>query len=115
MINDNDQSAWSILGDISVDEGNTASYTIALSGTLQAGQNASIILSLSDVSTNSADYAAFATAVANAIGARTDLVFDSGIRLVDLHSGDGSPMQDLVINLDATDDMLSEGVESLHR
>ncbi len=111
MINDNDQSAWSITGDTSMDEGNTASYTIALSGTLQAGQNASIILSLSDVSTNSADYAAFATAVANAIGARTDLVFDSGTGLL-TYSGDGNPMQDLLVNLDATDDMLSEGVES---
>ena len=38
-----------------VDEGNPASYTIALSGTLQSGETASINLSLSDVSTDSDD------------------------------------------------------------
>ena len=61
-----------------VDEGNTAQYTVALSGTLQAGEMATINLSLNDVSTDSADYAAFAAAVTNAIGSRTDLIFDAG-------------------------------------
>ena len=88
MINRSGRSA----GTTSVDEGDTASYTVALSGTLQAGETATINLTLSDVSTDSADYAAFEAAVIAAIGSRTDLTF-VGWR-VDLHrrrQPDGRP------------------------
>ena len=111
VVNDEEESEWSITGDNSVDEGNSASYTIALSGTLQAGERATINLEINDVSTNSTDYAAFATAINNEIGSRTDLIFDAATGLLTFIS-DGNPMADLVIDLDALDDPFAEGIES---
>ena len=45
-ITDNDTATWSITGETSVTESavnNTASYTVSLGGTLQAGEDASIV------------------------------------------------------------------------
>ena len=54
---DNDTATWSITGETSVTEdpavNNTASYTVNLGGTLQSGENASIVLSLTNNTTNS--------------------------------------------------------------
>ena len=50
---------------------------------------ATINLTLSDVSTDSADYAAFEAAVNAAIGTRTDLTFVGGVLT---YTGDGNPM-----------------------
>ena len=72
-----------LAGTASLTEGGTASYTIGLSGTLQTGETATINLALNDLSTDSADYAAFEAAVNAAIGARTDLTFAGGSS--DLH------------------------------
>ena len=72
-ITDDDIAAWSITGDTTVNEGATAQYTIALAGTLQAGETATIELGLTDVDTNSSDYANFVAAVNAAIAGRTDL------------------------------------------
>ena len=107
-INDNDQSIWTITGDAVVDEGNAARYTVALSGVLQQGETALVALTLTDVDTGSTDYANFVSAVNAAIGTRTDLSFD-GTTLT--FTSDGSPMEDLVIDLVAVDDVLVEGVE----
>ena len=107
-ITDNDTATFSITGDATVGEGGTAQYAIALSGLLQAGETAAIDLDLSDVDTTSADYAAFITAVNTAVAGRTDLAFD-GTTLT--YTGDGNPMADLVIELDAIDDLLIEGDE----
>ena len=52
MVTDNDQSNWSITGTTSLTEGGTASYTIALSGALQLGEEAAINLTLTDLSTD---------------------------------------------------------------
>ena len=109
MINDNDQSTGRSPARRRSTKATRPVYTIALSGTLQAGEIATINLSLSDVSTDSADYAAFEAAVNAAIGTRTDLTFVGGVLT---YTGDGNPMADLVINLDAIDDALSEGPES---
>ena len=111
VVNDNDQPVWSVSGDASVDEGNTANYTVALTGTLQSSETATINLTLSGVSTDSGDYADFAAAVTSAIGSRTDLMFDSGSGLL-TYTGDGSPMEDLVISLSVNDDALTEGPET---
>ncbi len=107
-ITDNDTTTWSITGDATIDEGATAQYTIALAGTLQANETATVDLALTDIGTNSTDYAAFIAAVNTAISSRPDLIFD-GTTLT--YTGDGNPMADLVINLAAIDDTLTEGVE----
>ena len=107
-ITDNDQATWSITGDTSVAEGATAQYTVALNGTLQAGETATVDLSLADVDTTSADYANFASAVNAAIAGRPELAFD-GTTLT--YTGDGNPMADVIIDLGATDDPLIEGDE----
>ena len=53
---DNDTATWSITGETSVTEdpavNPTASYTVSLGGTLQSGENASIVLSLTNNSTD---------------------------------------------------------------
>ena len=73
---DNDTTTWSITGETSVTEdpavNNTASYTVNLGGTLQSGENASIVLSLTNNTTNRtgldlATEAQFDTAVQTAV------------------------------------------------
>ena len=67
-------------------------------------------LAIANISTTSADYASFVTAVTAAIGSRTDLSFDAGTGTL-TYTGNGSPMADLVINLAAINDTLVEGNE----
>ena len=43
-ITDTDTATWSIIGDTGVTEGGTASYTVQLAGTLQAGETATVHL-----------------------------------------------------------------------
>ena len=109
-INDASAATWSLSGSPSVAEGNAASYTVHLAGTLQAGQTATINLALANNSTTSADDADFVTAVTTAIAGRADLSFNSGTGTL-TYTGTGSPMQDLVINLAAINDGLVEGPE----
>ena len=63
-------------GDATVAEGAAASYTLSLAGVLQAGGTTSVKLTLADVSTTSADYAAFLDAVDTAITGRSELAFN---------------------------------------
>src|SRR5262245_63092469 len=110
IIADANTATWSLSGDTGVTEGNAASYTVHLDGTLQAGETATINLAIVNVSTTSADYANFATAVQTAITGRTDLSFNAGTGTL-TYTGTGSPMTDLVINLRAVDDQVVEGSE----
>ena len=55
-IQDNDSVQWSIVGDVSVDEGGTAGYTVSLTGILQVGEDSIVELNLVDLETNPADY-----------------------------------------------------------
>ena len=103
-------ATWSLSGDTGVTEGNAASYTVHLAGTLQAGETATIHLAIADITTTSADYANLAAAVNAAIGARTDLSFDAGTGTL-TYTGTGSPMPNLVISLAAVNDGLVEGNE----
>ena len=98
-------ATWSMTGDTSVNEGASATYTVSLAGTLLVGETAEIDISISNIDTDSSDYASFATAVSAAIGARTDLSFD-GTTLT--YVGDGNPMTDLVISLGTVDDAAVE-------
>ena len=109
-ITDNDTATWSISGSASVTEGNPASYTVHLAGTLQAGETATIDLAVTNLTTTSADYANFVTAVNTAISGRADLSFNAGTGTL-TYTGDGNPMTDLVINLGAANDPLVEGPE----
>ena len=104
-------ATWSLSGSPSVAEGNAASYTVHLAGTLQPGQTATIDLAVADISTTSADYANFAAAVTAAITGRADLAFDPNTGTL-TYTGTGSAMTDLVINLGAVDDTLVEGSEA---
>lgn len=106
-----DQVTWSISGDSTVDEGGTASYTISLAGVLANGETTSVQLSLSNISTDNADYSSFITAVQNAVSSRADLTFNSISGLL-TYTGDGTAMTDLAININATDDTFVEGPES---
>ena len=109
-ITDNDPATWSISGSASVTEGSPASYTVHLAGTLQAGETATIDLAVTNLTTTSADYANFVTAVNTAISGRADLSFNAGTGTL-TYTGDGNPMTDLVINLGAANDPLVEGTE----
>src|SRR5262245_57522236 len=110
IIADANTATWSLSGDTGVTEGNAASYTVHLDGTLQAGETATINLAIANVSTTSADYANFATAVQTAITGRTDLSFNAGTGTL-TYTSTGSPMPDLVISLGAINDGLVEGPE----
>src|SRR5262245_16070450 len=110
LIADANTATWSLSGDTGVTEGNAASYTVHLDGTLQAGETATINLAIANVSTTSADYANFATAVQTAITGRTDLSFNAGTGTL-TYTGTGSPMPNLVISLGAINDGLVEGPE----
>ena len=109
---DNDIAEWTITGDTSVAEGFDAKYVVNLAGTLQAGETASIELSIGDINTTSADYANFVTAVNDAITNYTGpgaLAFDGMTLTV---TSDGNPMGDLCIELTAVDDVFVEGSEN---
>ena len=60
---------WSLTGTTNVAESNNADYTIALIGTelLLSGESVSVVVSLTDIDTDSADYADFDTAMQTAV------------------------------------------------
>src|SRR4029078_12836648 len=103
-----DASEWSITGSDTVAEGDSASYTVSLSGNMQGGETATIDLGITNIDTTSADYASFVDAVNAAILGRPELGFD-GTTLT--FTSDGSAMTDVVISLAATDDGFVEANE----
>ena len=48
---------WSVTGPASSDEGTAPRYTVALSGAFGAGEDAAVAIDLTDIDTNSSDYA----------------------------------------------------------
>ena len=122
-ITDNDTSTWSIGGATSVTEGGTTGYTVQLGGTLQSGENASIVLSLTNVTTNpngsdlatEAQFDAAAQTAVAAYNAGPDpgtLSYDPAANKLTFTSDGTGSMGNLVINLTAVDDTLMEGDES---
>ena len=92
-----------------------------LSGTLQAGETATINLALTDGTTTSADHADFTTAVNNAVAAYNansansgTLAYSGGVLTFTSNGLGTTPgvMSDLVINLVAVTDGLVEGPEN---
>ncbi len=105
-----DTATWFISGSVSVNEGQTAHYTIHLDGTMQAGETANIHLELTDMTTTSADYTNFINAVNAAVAADSHLSFDAGTGTLTFTST-GAPMSDLNINLGAVMDGVTESPE----
>ena len=103
---------WSITGPTDSDEGSTPQYTVALSGTYQAGEVVTVDLGLTDIDTNSSDYADVVAAITAAAAANPDVTFDSvNGTLTYTSPSDGASMTDLVVDLPLTDDGLIEGPE----
>jgi len=107
---DNDAASWTISGDASVTEAANASYTVALSGTFQNGEDASVNLLIANVDTTSSDYADFDTAVTSAVGnyAGPGTYAWDGTALTWTANGDGQTPTALTISLGATDDAIVE-------
>jgi len=100
-----------LTGDPTVIEGTDAKYVLALSGTLQAGETATIDLFIGNLTATQPDFANFAAAVSDAVIGYTGpgvLAFD-GTTLT--FTSDGNPMGDLCIELNTINDDLVEGNE----
>ena len=106
-------AVWSISGSRNLDEGETAIYTIRLTESFGAGEVAKVNIGLNPLDTNFKDYADFFAAINDAVdnysGPGT-LTFD-GTSLTFTANADGDTMDDLVIELGITDDILIEGPE----
>ena len=111
-ITDDDTAEWSISGTPVVGEGANAKYTIGLAGTLQAGETATVQLTVGNITAIAPDRANFVaavnTAIANYTGPGT-LAFDGTVLTF---TSDGNPMGDLCVDLTAIDDALIEGSEN---
>lgn len=114
-----DAATWSLAGTAAINEGATASYTVSLSGTMQAGEDASVVISLTNVTTNAdgsdlATEAAFDAVVAAAVGAyggSGSLSYDSGTNTLTFVSA-GAAMSSVSFDLTAVNDALVEGSET---
>jgi len=103
---------WSISGPSSTDEGDTAQYTVSLSGVYGVGEVISIDLGLTDAGTNPDDYTDLLAAAQAAANANPDLSFDPFTGTLSYTPPvDGASMDDLVIDLPLIDDGLIEGPE----
>ena len=104
---------WSIVGSVAGDEGDDVAYTVSLTGSFGAGEDATVDIGLTDIDTNSADYSNFVQAVQDAVDAYAGLgtvVFDQVSGTINWTAGsDGDSMTDLLISLTLTDDTLLEG------
>ena len=111
-----DDVTFAIVGDTTVDEGGTATYTVSTTGGLGAGQNVTVDLAIGDVDTNSADYASLNAAVAAAVanynsGSNPGSASWDGTTLTFTAAVDGDVLTGLVIDLGAVDDAFLEGPE----
>ena len=106
---------WSITGPVSADEGASAQYTISLVGALGAGEDASVVISLSDLTTNPNDYDDVNAAILLAISGNPDLAYDpiSGT-LTFTSPADGSTLSPVVIDLGIVNDAFVEGPEQFN-
>jgi len=104
---------WSIAGPAAGDEGDDARFTVALDGSFGSNEAVTVDLSLSDVTTNSADYGNFVLAVQAAVDAYTGagtVAFDQTAGTITYTANnDGDTMTDLLIDLSLTDDTIIEG------
>jgi len=105
-------SEWSLSGDASVDEGGSANYALALSGSYGVNEQVSIVIDVVDVGTDNLDYSSLAAALATAASGRTDISYDSVTSTLTYTSpSDGSSMVALDFQLPIADDAMMEGTE----
>ena len=112
-----DEVTWNLDGDISVDEGGIASYTVSTNTGLGAGQNTTVKLSLGDFATDGSDYSDFTAAVNAAVsaynaGGNPGTVSFDGTTLTFTATADGDTLTGLMIELPAVDDAFVEGPEN---
>ena len=103
---------WSITGPVTGDEGSAPQYTVSLSGAFGVAEVVSVNLTLTDIATNSQDYANLLTAINTAVAANADVIFDATAgALIYTSPSDGASMADILIDLSLSDDNLIEGPE----
>ena len=103
---------WSIAGPATGDEGSAAQYTLSLSGLFGAGEVVTVDIGLTDMDTNSSDYADLAAAITAAASANPDVSFDATTGTLSYTApSDGASMADILVDLDLIDDSLIEGDE----
>ena len=110
-VTDNDVVTWSITGPDEQSEGTTASYTVALDGTLQAGEIVQVRIELTDIDTDSSDYGDLLTAIQSAAAANPNVMVDDIGTLTFTAPTDGATLDDLVIELPIETDALHESPE----
>ena len=107
-----DSATWLITGPAAGDEGTNAQYVVELDGAFGAGESVSVELGLTDVDTNSSDYASIIAAAAAAAAANPSVVFDASTQTFTYTApADGASMVDLVIDLGLNTDAIVEGPE----
>ena len=105
---------WSVSGPANSDEGSTAQFTVSLTGTYGEGEILTVDFGLTDIGTNSSDYADLLAAIEAAVAGNPDVSFNPATGTLEYTSpADGSSMTDIVIDLVLTDDGLIEGPEEL--
>ena len=103
---------WSIVGPSSADEGSEASYTVSLTGAFGESETASVAIQLSDIDTNTNDYANIISAIQTAANDDPSVSFNAITSTLTFTSpSEGATMSPLTIDLALTDDTLIEGAE----
>ena len=108
---DDGPGEWNIAGSTSVNEGANASYTVSLSGQFGVGEVVTVELDLTEIDTNSSDYADVLAAIQAAADANSNVTFDGVNQLTYTAPSDGSSMADLTIVVPITNDTFIEGSE----
>ena len=110
---------WSLTGPASVTEGEPITYTVGLTGNLQAGESTTVQLNVANIGTTGSDYSNTSAAINAAVNAYNadssnpgTLSWD-GTFLTFVSDGTG-PMNDLDFTFVAIDDLLVEGDEDLN-
>ena len=103
---------WSVSGPENAEEGTTAQFIVSLSGTYGEGEKITVDLGLTDIDTNSSDYADLIAAIQAAVASNPDVSFNPTTGTLEYTSpADSSSMPDIVIDLGLIDDGLIEGSE----
>ena len=103
---------WTFAGPSTVNEGGTASYTLGLAGTYQAGEILTVDIALIDNTSETDDYANWLNAVQTAADANPDVSFDATTGTITYTAPtDGATLTPLVIDLAVHDDGVNEPTE----
>ena len=103
---------WSVSGPANSDEGSAAQFTVSLTGIYGQGEVLTVDIGLTDIGTNSSDYADLVVAIEAAVAGNPDVSFNPATGTFEYTSpADGSSMTDIVIDFALNDDGLLEGSE----